>query len=1545
MEWSAQSDVEWMQITTSGTGIGSGTNHIYISENRSVLARTGTLTVNSTTLIVKQLGTTDYVLSLDPNESSFAYGTSISNVAITASQDLSWTAQSSVPWVRITSDRAGVGSGALNYVVSANPTLQERTAEIEVSAWVPYPEIDIARGLTQWKGVNWLKWTAFNDVAVRDANVAGSTEGVWFYVTETNALNRLFDLNNGAASLYIQEFQNRLVLDDVGGNVVDLGFPVATNVTYDLFLVTSPTNTVIYGGLHDGGGYRHLHTSDHALRITNYKHTTKPSEDWLVKGDASPQAYYFWNRELNSTELFNMPVAAPQITAVSGDVYASLYSHVPMDRFRSRNISSSEEEIISASNVIVTAGRNGLNHQALSGGHILLEHTLQFTESYSRHHLGSDDFYRRKNYPDPSLRVENFLQIYDTVETERRMLQYLNYTQGDMYYYFDIDFGADVPAYNLFSYNVWLKTSGLVSDKTDVLAFLRLSEYKSYDNIYGKPCSFRRVAPVDCGVDAYKLQVSSNGFYFVENSVSSPAFGGDKLTSAAWHMLTVTSNGSKMTLYLDGQDVGNVALAGGYDYFYPDSWCAYGNDGKIVFDDMKTFTSCLTTDQINEIYNFEKPLSRKLAITQGVANPSVSETMLECPSRGDTRTITLTLPTRNIEWTTKPLVDWIVPSPASGKGTAEITLTIGKNPETSDRSGVIMIAGVPVTVVQHRAGISVPYEPIRADYDGETLYVPIDADDEGTHWIVEDYPDDWMYAIDEDGYGSFDLELDVSEMGLGTALQSRVGAVTVSGQKFYVYQRDFDLTVSPVTIAARANAQNGTIVVETEDEIDDYWEAIADVEWITITAGRNGTGNGTLSYALSGNTGTVARTGRIIVAGEVCTITQAPPAVVTGFEIVGADSVLAGATITLTGRILYSDGTTADGENVAWNLPEGMSATINESGLFTAGATEGDVVVSASCVIGGATWTATKTVEVLAKPTALTISVGQELFCPGWTVEVGFSVAYASGTTNTVAPNVAIVGDATIDEDGFLTFGASTGTVTLNATYVENSVTVQGTKTLTVRPAITIAEAIGNLGGAYSDGGNVAWSVDPWTSHDGTFAVKSGMLLPNQTSDLTTSVNGRGTISFWVKTSVAGESDMSGFQFVVDGVVVASILGESDWTNIVYAIETYDLHELVWRSFRGNDSATTRSGSVWLDDVVWTAGPPDPIPAIKSDSDVANALEGSADANLAVNIESKTAYDAYRAWVDRYGLSHQAVKEARKAWLSYLFDSPTLIEKKFRKSDLSIDSFVPEGTVGFVFEVGVNGISIGSNASAANLAKVLGVEGASSLENGVFSSDNISFTFGTPHNGKATIVATPNDETATSFFLRATMCDIYNDIPVVSFDLNGGDSLGGAESQRPVDIDSEYGSLPKPTRTGYTFAGWYTAAEGGALVTSSTVVTSDSAHALYAHWTPNSYVVTFDANGGSGSTTRIVEHAAAIGALPIPSLTGYIFDGWYTEATGGTKITTGTLIYGEVTYYAHWAEEVISTPSTYCVIDLSAGSSATSYPVSYLRCCSIWRMD
>ena len=73
-----------------------------------------------------------------------------------------------------------------------------------------------------------------------------------------------------------------------------------------------------------------------------------------------------------------------------------------------------------------------------------------------------------------------------------------------------------------------------------------------------------------------------------------------------------------------------------------------------------------------------------------------------------------------------------------------------------------------------------------------------------------------------------------------------------------------------------------------------------------------------------------------------------------------------------------------------------------------------------------------------------------------------------------------------------------------------------------------------------------------------------------------------------------------------------------------------------------------------------------------------------------------------------------------------------------------------------------------------------------------------------------------------------------SELITVIFDANGG---GITVSNKRVTVGEPYGSLPPPARFGYEFDGWFTAEEGGELITAETVVTADSSHALYAHWT------------------------------------------------------------------------------------------------------------
>lgn len=114
-------------------------------------------------------------------------------------------------------------------------------------------------------------------------------------------------------------------------------------------------------------------------------------------------------------------------------------------------------------------------------------------------------------------------------------------------------------------------------------------------------------------------------------------------------------------------------------------------------------------------------------------------------------------------------------------------------------------------------------------------------------------------------------------------------------------------------------------------------------------------------------------------------------------------------------------------------------------------------------------------------------------------------------------------------------------------------------------------------------------------------------------------------------------------------------------------------------------------------------------------------------------------------------------------------------------------------------------------------------------------------------------------------------------------------------------------ALPIPTKTGYTFAGWYENQEfSGDPVTD---VSTDSTKNLnfYAKWTANTYTVIFDANGGSVNPTSAVTVAGKLTSLPTPTYDGYDFIGWYTQKDGGEKVTTDTVFAMDSTIYAHWS--------------------------------------
>ena len=67
----------------------------------------------------------------------------------------------------------------------------------------------------------------------------------------------------------------------------------------------------------------------------------------------------------------------------------------------------------------------------------------------------------------------------------------------------------------------------------------------------------------------------------------------------------------------------------------------------------------------------------------------------------------------------------------------------------------------------------------------------------------------------------------------------------------------------------------------------------------------------------------------------------------------------------------------------------------------------------------------------------------------------------------------------------------------------------------------------------------------------------------------------------------------------------------------------------------------------------------------------------------------------------------------------------------------------------------------------------------------------------------------------------------------ISFDANGGFC---STSKKSVTYGAAYGELPIPEKEGYSFSGWFTSADGGTEITSSSMVNITANQTLYAHW-------------------------------------------------------------------------------------------------------------
>jgi uncharacterized repeat protein (TIGR02543 family) len=135
----------------------------------------------------------------------------------------------------------------------------------------------------------------------------------------------------------------------------------------------------------------------------------------------------------------------------------------------------------------------------------------------------------------------------------------------------------------------------------------------------------------------------------------------------------------------------------------------------------------------------------------------------------------------------------------------------------------------------------------------------------------------------------------------------------------------------------------------------------------------------------------------------------------------------------------------------------------------------------------------------------------------------------------------------------------------------------------------------------------------------------------------------------------------------------------------------------------------------------------------------------------------------------------------------------------------------------------------------------------------------------------------------------------------VTYDEAGGSAVANTDYLQGGTV-----TLPAaPTRAGYSFLGWFTAATGGSPLTSPHTPSSCNVE-LFAQWALI-YNVTYEERGGTTVADATFISGDTVTLPPAPTRAGFTFQGWFTAPDGGTQYgSTATPPNGDVTIYAQW---------------------------------------
>jgi len=251
---------------------------------------------------------------------------------------------------------------------------------------------------------------------------------------------------------------------------------------------------------------------------------------------------------------------------------------------------------------------------------------------------------------------------------------------------------------------------------------------------------------------------------------------------------------------------------------------------------------------------------------------SLSSTSITLGSAGGTGSVNVTAPS-GCAWNAGSNQGWSqITGGASGNGNGTVTYSVNPNAGSTTLMGTLTIAGLTFTITE--TGVSCTYSlsstSISLTSTGGSGSVNVTAPS-GCNWTAVSNQGWSQITGGASGSGNGTVTYSVNPNGGNTTL---TGTLTIASQTFNITETgvacSYSLSSNGSTMGSGVGA--GSVNVTAGGSCG--WNATSDSQWLSVTAGFSGSGNGTVSFSLTANPGTASRTGNLTVGGQNYALTQ-----------------------------------------------------------------------------------------------------------------------------------------------------------------------------------------------------------------------------------------------------------------------------------------------------------------------------------------------------------------------------------------------------------------------------------------------------------------------------------------------------------------------------------------------------------------------------------------------------------------------------------------------------------------------------------------------